>query len=157
MLIFSDIYYVAGLVEGEGCFGINNLTPFIKVAMYDEYPISILSRIWDTHYYDYYDTHNNKIYSIQLFGIKAAQWMMTLYILLCPRRQLKIKEALTVWKSLNRNGKHYGNNYRCGRGHNRTKDNTYNYVCNGKKIRICKICQSINHKNYRDMIKILTP
>ena len=47
-------------------------------------------------------------YITRVFGRKAAQWMMTLYPLLCPRRQKKIREILTLWRTfpLSGHGRH---------------------------------------------------
>lgn len=98
----KDIYYVAGILEGEGHFSIANGTNpriFLKMTDYDivdkirQYinpNISIGSAIREIG--------NKRIYTVAFNGHHAIGWMMMLYPLMSARRKEQIGNILTVWK-----------------------------------------------------------
>jgi len=100
----KQIYYIAGLIEGEGCFGFYG-TPTIQLYMSDYEPVrklrnlmvpncAIRSRKQISNLFI-----GRKIqYILRFSGIPAIGWMMTLYPLMSPRRQKKIREVIDNWK-----------------------------------------------------------
>lgn len=102
MINMKDIYWLAGLLEGEGCFFLNQKKyPEICVHMADKDVLDEVARIMDAKVYGpYKNVKKWRIrYSVHIRGKKAIGWMMTLYILMKQRRQQKIKEILLLWKS----------------------------------------------------------
>ncbi len=103
----SNIYWLAGLLEGEGCFTFNSRLPMIKIEMTDKDvivvarnivspAINITTRIQKPRFAENY----KPLYGFQINGSKAVQWMMTLYSLMGERRKSRIKEVLNEWKSI---------------------------------------------------------
>jgi len=103
----NEIYWVAGLVEGEGCFGRMKsgrdykgkkyFTTYIQVKMTDKDVIEKLAKLWkrsvmigDKKDYSYY----KQGWKVRVQGPTAIGWMMTLYSIMGKRRQEKIKELL---------------------------------------------------------------
>ena len=106
----KDIAWLAGLLEGEGCFcGASNRPhrPAIQLAMTDVDIVRRAGRILGSriggpyfHKQKRLDGGNRKsFYRCGVSGHFAAAWMMTLYPLLGERRKNKIKELLEIWKS----------------------------------------------------------
>lgn len=104
----GHIYYVAALLDGEGSFQYGG-TPTIHISSTDE---DILGRLLTYMKVIKFISKNKKAlpghkqcYHVSICGKVAAQWMMTIYPLMCKRRKAKIKEVLTEWKaSLNKEG-----------------------------------------------------
>ena len=46
-----------------------------------------------------YGVSKLSIWQVTIFGQRAAEWMMTIFPLMSIRRQTKIKELLTIWKT----------------------------------------------------------
>jgi hypothetical protein len=108
-----DIHWVAGLIEGDGCFFIrrgkyNSGTttkyreyPGIDVTGTDE---DVIRRAHDV-LGGTFTTWNRKtaagktVYCVRVRGRLALAWMMTLYPLMGNRRRGKIMEILTKWRS----------------------------------------------------------
>jgi hypothetical protein len=100
----NDIYWLAGLLEGEGCFFLQaNKYPAIKLNMTDldiiqrarnfMCPLSNIHTMDDKRY-------DSKLQYIIIFqGQKAVEWMMTIYPLMGNRRKEKIREILHIWKN----------------------------------------------------------
>lgn len=108
----KDIYWVAGLIEGEGCFYLRKRTvegkrtqyrhkryPLITVGMTDRDVIDKLASFWDVTVRTTYRYGNEKTYYTTVIGgKKAIGWMMTLYPLMGKRRREKIREVIKGWK-----------------------------------------------------------
>lgn len=103
----TNIHYLAGLLDGEGCFGLVRTTVRglsysrigINIGMTDREPVEKAAALFRSNVHTYPTKHNNKpVHVTQVSGAKAASWMMTLYPLLCPRRQMKIRACLTAWR-----------------------------------------------------------
>jgi len=97
MIEVKDIYYSAGLLEGEGCFRLSHGSPEISINMTDFEPIYNLKQIMSPlstirlHRNKSLVTINNKdVWHLAICGQLAIEWMMTLYPLMCPRRQEKL-------------------------------------------------------------------
>jgi hypothetical protein len=94
-----DINWVAGFLEGEGSFGYHSATLRITAGQKQREPLDRCMRLMGGTIQRIErperDTH---IHHWALMGRKAVQWMMTLYVLMSPRRQAQIKECFTEWK-----------------------------------------------------------
>ena len=102
----KQIAWVAGILEGEGSFGLTNNSrcPCIWLGMSDVDVVRGVRNIIDpsiniSGVNDGRLPHYKKQYRITVNGIRAIQWMMTIYPLMSRRRKEKIKELLSVWKS----------------------------------------------------------
>ena len=105
MIDIKDIYWLAGLLEGEGCFAVNNSAyycPQITLKMTDRDVVEKAHRLLratsKVNEERRYAERNKPIYWFRVMGSLAASWMMTLYPLMGERRQEKIREVLEVWK-----------------------------------------------------------
>ena len=101
----KDIYWLAGLFDGEACFVWNkqNRTPAVQIAMTDEDTIIKVCKL--LHHPRYYlnkkkKEHHKQCYSIHTSGKLAVGIMMTLYSLLSKRRQEDIQRVLGEWKQV---------------------------------------------------------
>ena len=97
-----NISWLAGLLEGEGCFSKRGNCVTIQLYMSDldiversqklVGALSIGSRKGKT------ENHKTCFYW-SLAGPRAAEWMMTLYPLMGQRRQARIKGLLEIFKT----------------------------------------------------------
>lgn len=97
-----DIYWLAGLLEGEGCFYDKDSTTVLALGMTDADVIAKASKLLrcTSKTRTEYRTSNCKPYfRIKVQGKRAVGWMMTLYSLLGTRRREQIRAALASWKS----------------------------------------------------------
>jgi len=143
----KDIHWLAGFLDGEGYFGKRKTTIAVSVSQKDEWHIEkTQSLIGGVRYYRA-DKRGRKYWRLDAVGSRAAGIMMTVYPLMSPRRQQRIRECLEYWK-----GKSYGSHYRnrthCSRGHEYTPENTYNKP--GSSHRNCRACMAI----YRSKSKV---
>jgi hypothetical protein len=112
MINKEDIIWLAGYLEGEGCFTITSAdskggskTHRILVTSVDKDVIERASillvgyiRLTRGRH-----KHNPKIYyGTNISGVRAIGWMMTLYPLMGERRKARIKEVIEHWKRYNK-------------------------------------------------------
>ena len=106
----KDLYYIAGLLEGEGWFTLQNKHyPFIGLKMTDRDVIYKASNLMNIKTLIYFSDRRglgsngimtNKVsYTLQVGGSLAVEWMIKLLPLMGSRRQSRIKEVLTVWSN----------------------------------------------------------
>jgi len=97
----GDIRWLAGLLEGEGCF-LYKSTPSIVLKMKDkdvvEHAANLLGGRGVRLGAPPVKPQWNQQYSCAVYGARAAGWMMTLYGLMGMRRKDKIREVLAKWK-----------------------------------------------------------
>lgn len=110
MIRTLDIAWLAGLLEGEGCFTIDMkkgkpASIRLYLGMTDKEPVekaarligkSIRLRMPKSKGGHPYKTQ----YVFKVSGDIAAQWLMTIYPLMGPRRQSKIRDCLDVWRNM---------------------------------------------------------
>lgn len=113
MISNNDLHWLAGIIEGEGCFSVSvnrktAKTFKISVGMTDLDVITRVSRllhgrtILHKNGNGIRDGYARKIlYDITIQGPKAIGWMMTLYTLMGKRRRFRIKELILQWKNYN--------------------------------------------------------
>lgn len=132
----SDIQWLSGLLEGEGYFGNSKQNMIIGVDMTD---LDVMERIGSLMGRKVLGPYMNgplatkPKYRVQIAGSKAAGWMMTLYPQLGSRRQARIRELLTDWRSRPSAAK---GKRACVGGHLLSGDNLY--LSGGK--RRCRAC-----------------
>jgi len=103
----KEIAWVAGILEGEGCFSINKNSPAIRLGMTDldvvERARSILKKNAKINTPQSAIGKNGNLlkqrYLLTLIGNIAIQWMMTIYPLMGFRRKMKIQEIIHHWKT----------------------------------------------------------
>lgn len=134
----SELNWVAGFLEGEGCFrmpkapgsGLN-----ISASQVQRFPLDTLLCLFggSIRAKPYKPPQNNQ-WVWTLIGIQASGLMMTLYALMSPRRREQIATALTTWRT-----RQPANRYktRCVHGHSFTLENTR---VTRRGQRQCKAC-----------------
>lgn len=136
-----DIGWVAGIIEGEGSFYINrfkykngfkNPSITIRVGMTDKDVIDKLEKLTGMGNTVFREIPSHKTMYYWEVGQQkdAAALMMTLYPLMSERRQGKIRECLTAWRSFQ-----YRHLRPCPQGHDTNEFVYYNGERN------CKICK----------------
>ncbi len=94
----DDIIWLAGLLEGEGWFGLREgKRPILVLAMTDEDVVAEVATIWGASYYRY-----RTIWRTQINGVVAIQWMMTLCTLLGKRRKETVIGIIKYWRDNSR-------------------------------------------------------
>lgn len=104
----KDIAWLAGLLEGEGCFRYRT-TPMIQFAMTDKDVVGLAAGLLgakSVRFRKQQAAHWKPQYEVSIHGQRAAEWMMTLYPLMGERRQAKIREILAAWRLAPRVGKY---------------------------------------------------
>lgn len=99
--IRDDILWVAGFLEGEGCFGMNSPTArcaTISAAQVDKEPLARLRTFLGGSIRSKNGRGKNHSdhYVWQISGKRARGVMMTLYSLLSTRRKEAVRKALAV-------------------------------------------------------------
>lgn len=122
-----DILWLAGLLEGEGCFNLNGSkegSARIHLCMTDRDVVERAAVLLGTDVKMYKHALNRKQpFQCSIYGAKAAAWMMTLYTLMGSRRKARIREVLAVWKSMRAK-----NSQRGGRKHPRSLREALSYA-----------------------------
>lgn len=149
MIKITDIYWLAGLYEGEGCFQCDT-SPRMQLKMTDEDTVvkarGLIKK--DAKIAVRQHTNGNKTsYIFYNQGINAISWMMTLYPLMSRRRKEKIREIISKWKNLEKRSK--GADY-CINGHSLIDESNYTLVSNdnGGFSKKCRICYNNYRKEY---------
>ena len=94
MIKRDDIIWLAGLLEGEGWFGLKEgKYPIITLSMTDEDVVVGVACMWKARVCRYRNVH-----SIRVYGVHAIGWMMTLYPFLYERRKKMIANVIKFWK-----------------------------------------------------------
>ena len=96
-----ELAWLAGIVEGEGCFCFDKRCIKIAVAMTDQDVMERVGRLFGVPVTARgpYPPGKKRVYGIQLYSNRAAGWMMTLYPFLGLRRSAKVRELLAIWKT----------------------------------------------------------
>lgn len=151
MVSSIQLAWAAGFMEGEGSFS-NSAKSSAKVsaAQVQREPLERLQNIFggkirsrNTRGFS-----NNSIWVWALPARRSVEVMMTLYVLMSPRRKQQIETTLNHWKAHKRILRPHGSDT-CGRGHALTTDNVY---MNGRH-RQCKECKRITKRISRDRVR----
>ena len=94
MIKRDDIIWLAGLLEGEGWFGLSDgKYPVIGLKMCDEDIVVRVSDMWNVRV-----NHHRNYWMANIYGTNAIEWMITLYLLLGSRRRKVIAEIIKFWE-----------------------------------------------------------
>lgn len=113
MIAMNDLYWVAGFLEGEGCFMALNqrrkwqkvtypyYVPVIDVAQVNLEPLKKLNSLFNGGIFRLVKPVGNcqQAHAWRLNGRKAIALMMTLWPLMSERRRKQIELAIERWKS----------------------------------------------------------
>lgn len=111
MIKIQDIHYVAALFEGEGHFGFYKC-PTMQIAMTDHEPLYKIRSIMNPNVNirkvlkKSYNIKCKDQYIFHMSGQIAIEWMMTIYLLMCPRRQEQIRKTIQQWKDIKSSDRH---------------------------------------------------
>lgn len=122
----KDIYWLAGLLEGEGCFYRQFHTNPAKGTHYYRFCIGLdmtdmdimerVAKLWGRNISTYVNKKGCKLmFRTSLSGDVAISWMFMLYPLMGIRRKAKIKELVAQWKEYN--ARVVPSQTHCKRGH----------------------------------------
>ena len=109
MIQEKEIYWLAGLLDGEGCFycapahkGYRPSNPRICLSMTDrdivERSHRLLGATGKISPRKKYVAHYTQQWVFEVTGARAIGWMFTLYPLLSERRREKIREVVNIWR-----------------------------------------------------------
>lgn len=110
MISIMEIYWLAGVLEGEAHFsmGENGCMPRISLSMTDMDVVIRVAEITGAENVRKKKTRNTKQqYQVRITGQKSIQWMMTMYLLMGDRRKEKIRQIIEKWKNDKRKVKNY--------------------------------------------------
>ena len=94
MIKLTEIAWLAGLLEGEGCFALCKRNhPSIRLGMNDEDVVTHAAILLGSRAYRYKTTWLTRVN-----GVVAIQWMMTLYPYFGKRRRSVVADVIKVWK-----------------------------------------------------------
>ncbi|KKL14002.1 hypothetical protein LCGC14_2520130 [marine sediment metagenome] len=95
MIEVKEVAWLAGLLEGEGYFGLNNgKYPVIKLGMCDEDVVTRAAVLMKSRV-----RRRKNMYITQVDGVHAIEWMMTLYVFFGKRRREVVASVIKFWKS----------------------------------------------------------
>lgn len=92
----SDIHWLAGLLEGEGCFFMTRTSPCIRLRMTDKDVVTRAAELLGgkVHEEEVRNVEWKTTFRVDICGPNAIVWMVTLLPLLGARRRAKINEIL---------------------------------------------------------------
>ena len=121
----KKLHWVAGFLEGEGCFHVGGRTSMAAAQVQIE-PLEKVQRILGGTINGPYSTKNPKrkpFFSWRLNGVPAIAAMLTLFSLLSPKRKAAITRAVQEWKAAPGNPKSWLARGTCNNGHDLTGAN----------------------------------
>lgn len=98
--IKDSIEWLAGLLDGEGCFQLSNgSSPQIVIQMTDEDVIKRVAELWNGNYSKIIVTnpYHSNLFVTRIYSINAIEWMIKVYPFMGSRRKLKIKEIVNYY------------------------------------------------------------
>lgn len=135
MISTPELWWLAGILEGEGCFGPAKHTVRIQLAMCDRDVVEKVARLLGVRVTTSVDKRpGNQIqYRAYIQGHRAAAWLMTLYTMMGARRKARIRESLLWWLTLR---VYNGLRTHCPKGHPLSGPNLYRW----ERQRACRTC-----------------
>jgi len=97
----KDIAWLAGLLEGEGCFRFDSKAHLvIQLAMTDRDVVDRAAALLGGAVCEKKPkaAHHKMQYLVRVFGARAAGWMMTFWPFLGQRRRQKVEDCLSRWR-----------------------------------------------------------
>jgi hypothetical protein len=94
----GSVYWLAGLLEGEGWFGrSHHKVPCIVVTMTDEDVIGRAAALLGNKVVKQPKRVGKQAWSVSLYGHRAVEWLRVLQPLMGDRRAERIAELLEEW------------------------------------------------------------
>jgi hypothetical protein len=144
----QEIHWAAGFLDGEGYFQNPAVRrcPRISAAQKQAWPLLKLKAMFGgSIYYRVTDGRRpeRRYFIWERTGRRAIAVMMTVYCLMSPRRQERIRAIIEDWKgrAYHNIGRYNREKTHCKRGHEFTPENTY---AKDGKYRQCRTCQRMN-------------
>ena len=151
----TDIAWVAGWLEGEGCFGVDGYSPFILSGCKDKDVVEKFARIvgGSTTIYQ-----SGGIWTYRINGRLAISWMRALLPWMGERRAGKIREALEISQT----GRSQAAAKRredkltskigtyCKKGHLLEGKNALVHEQRGKRYLLCRECRNSWQRDYNE-------
>jgi len=106
MLSMTELAWLAGILEGEGCFLLTTKSksnlgyPQINISMSDKDVMDRVALLLEASIYLKSDKRKESYkdqWIAKVNGARAAGWMMTLYLFMGERRRAKIRQVLLEW------------------------------------------------------------
>jgi len=132
-----DIAWLAGLLEGEGCFYLAK-TPSITISMTDKDVIEKVASLFNREIYLRNHLAKKKSYEVGIYGSDAVAWMFTIYSFMKERRKERIRNIVKKWMTQNSHSKTH---FSCG--HPKSHDNMYLLKNRGSA---CITCHKVRRK-----------
>lgn len=141
----EEIIWLAGLLEGEGCFGTSNKnSPYVHLGMTDRDIIERASKIMlcsSRILTRYKDSDRKTLWQVSAWNTRAIIIMKKVLPYMGERRSSKINEVLKDYE-LRQSKSNF-----CKRGHDLTLPHNVRFHKNG--YRMCKKCDAILRKEYK--------
>lgn len=104
MIDIKEIYWLAGLLEGEGHFGnvgVGRRYLAVQLAMTDRDVVERAGRLLRArvHLSKAHGVGKKPVWRMTIGGHRAAGWMLLLYSLLSSRKKGQIRIALANWRA----------------------------------------------------------
>lgn len=134
-----DIAWAAGFLEGEGAFGCRGHSVTVQVSQVQKEPLERLQAMFGGTLtrYTRINPRHSPWYFLQYTGPTARGLMMTLYVLMSPKRKGQIRKALGHWRAVGRSLKWREH---CRRGHLLAGENIYQ---RSDRRRNCRACNAM--------------
>lgn len=146
MISTADLHWAAGFLEGEGSFPTRKKGISVAASQVQRWPLDRLIEIFGGALTPVpRKILNPKWQDAHMWwvsGERAVGVMMTLYVLLSPRRREQIGRALTAWKARRPLSRM---RYTCPKGH--TYSSTRIDPRTGLR-RLCGVCIRLNRREY---------
>ena len=145
----EEIIWLAGLLEGEGCFYAQPQKgrdyPAIKLQMVDEDIVCRVAALLGTTATKAppQTEERQETFYTRIYGWPAVDVMESIYPYMGVRRQKRIDDLINAYKdrgAIRRDGRTH-----CKNGHKFTPENTYTY----DNRRTCKACNKEKTRRYR--------
>jgi hypothetical protein len=144
-----DIAWAAGFIEGEGCFSQTGTSAQVTAAQVQKEPIERLQRIFggtvtqrQTRGFS-----EKAIWIWRLNVTRSVQVMMTLYVLMSPKRKREIELSLERWKANKRILRSHGSTT-CTKGHSLLGYNGLRVGPDRQYVH-CRICKNARKRELR--------
>ncbi len=103
MIKTIDVAWLAGLLEGDGCFMLTyGKYPIIALAMNSGDTVDRAADMWESRV-----TRHKRLHLARVTGVRAIQWMMMIYPFLGNRRRKKVTEIIRFWRNHSARQRHY--------------------------------------------------
>jgi hypothetical protein len=149
----NELYWIAGFLEGEGCFARCGGTIVVTVSQVQKEPLERLYKLLGgspIHQYSHKNPKHNPFYRWQIYGKKAERLMKSVFPIMSPKRQEKIALCLAWYDSRPGNNWIKSGRKFCRKGlHAWIPENIM--LAYGKQY--CRACKNEWQRNKREEIK----